>query len=53
MRLVCQKVFLFALVVTLACHDNPTVPALPVVFTLIDINGRPLPTFVSPIPEAP
>jgi len=54
MRLVCQKAFLLALVVTLACHDGSTAPPVVVVgFALVNINGRPLPTFVSPIPEAP
>jgi hypothetical protein len=49
----CQKVFLLALVVTLACHDGSTAPPVFASFTLVNINGRPLPTFVSPIPEEP
>ena len=54
MRLVCQKAFLLAVVVTLACHDPSTTPPPPFSgFTLDNINGRPLPTFVSPIPEGP
>jgi len=53
MRLACQKVFLLALVVTLACHDGSTAPPVFASFTLVNINGRPLPTFVSPIPEEP
>jgi hypothetical protein len=53
MRLVCQKVFLLTLVVTLACHDGSTTPRVFAGFTLVNINGRTLPTFVSPIPEAP
>ena len=53
MRLACQKAFLLALVVTLACHDGPTSPPVFAAFTLVNINGRSLPTFVSPIPEAP
>jgi hypothetical protein len=53
MRLVCQKAFLLA-VVTLACHDPSTAPPPPFSgFTLDNINGRTLPTFVSPIPEGP
>jgi len=55
MRLVCQKAFLLAVVVALACHDPSTAPPPPPFsgFTLDNINGRPLPTFVSPIPEGP
>lgn len=53
MRMVCQKAFLLALVVTLACHDDATAPRVFTAFTLVNINGRTLPTFVSPIPEAP
>jgi hypothetical protein len=54
MRLVCQKAFLLAVVVVLACHDPSTAPPLPFSgFTLDNINGRPLPTFVLPIPEGP
>jgi len=55
MRLVCQKAFLLAVVVALACHDPSTaLPPPPFSgFTLDNINGRPLPTFVSPIPEGP
>ena len=55
MRLSCQKAFLLAVVVTLACHDPSTAPPPPPFssFTLDNINGRPLPTFVSPIPEGP
>jgi hypothetical protein len=55
MRLVCQKAFLLAVVVALACHDPATAPPPPPFsgFTLDNINGRPLPTFVSPIPEGP
>ena len=57
MRLVCQKAFLLAVVVALACHDpstaSSTEPPPFSGFTLDNINGRPLPTFVSPIPEGP
>jgi hypothetical protein len=53
MRLVCQKAFLLALVVTLACHDASGPLPIPPDFVLANINGRALPTFVSPIPEAP
>jgi hypothetical protein len=54
MRLVCQKASLLAVVVALACHDASTAPPPPFSgFTLDNINGRPLPTFVSPIPEGP
>jgi hypothetical protein len=53
MRLACQTAFLVSLVAALACHDSPTDPPLVAHFTLVNINGRSLPTFVSPIPEAP
>jgi hypothetical protein len=56
MRLVCQKAFLLAVVVAFACHDPSTASTAPPPFsgfTLDNINGRPLPTFVSPIPEGP
>ena len=53
MRLACQKAFLLAAVVTLACHDSSTAPPVVTAFTLVNINGRTLPTFVSPIPEEP
>jgi hypothetical protein len=53
MRLVCQKAFLLALVVTLACNSVSGPPAFPADFVLDNINGRALPTFVSPIPEGP
>jgi hypothetical protein len=53
MQLACQKAFLLALVVTLGCHEASTAPPVFASFTLVNINGRPLATFVSPIPEAP
>jgi hypothetical protein len=53
LRLICQKAFLLALVVTLACHDTSGPPPFPADFELDNINGRALPTFVSAIPEAP
>jgi len=53
MRLACQKALLLAVVVTLACHDASTAPPPFSGFTLENINGRTLPTFVSPIPEGP
>jgi hypothetical protein len=53
MRLVCQKAFFLALVVTLACHEVSGPPPFPADYVLDNINGRALPTFVSPIPEGP
>jgi hypothetical protein len=53
MRLVSQKVFLLALVVTLACQNVSGPPPFPADFILDNINGRALPTFFSPIPEGP
>lgn len=52
MRLSCQTVFAGLIVSTLACHDAIE-PTPPVTYTLVSISGRPLPTFVSPVPEAP
>ena len=36
-----------------ACHDTSGPPALPANYMLVSVNGRPLPTVTSPIPEAP
>jgi hypothetical protein len=53
MRLSGKTVFVAAILVTLGCNDLAAPPSLPAGFALEDISGRPLPTFVSPIPEAP
>src|SRR2546423_1787498 len=42
-----------AIVSTLACHDFAAPPAPPTTYALDNINGRPLPTYFSPVPEAP
>jgi len=52
MRLICKTAFFVAVVSTLACHDLGP-PPLPADFVLDNINGRALPTFLSPIPESP
>src|SRR3954468_14339948 len=51
MRLFCQKAFLLAVVGSLACKDVSSPPGFPADYILDNINGRALPTFVSPIPE--
>jgi hypothetical protein len=53
MRLDCKGVFLTVLVSTLACRSVSEPARIAADFVLDNINGRPLPTFVSPIPEAP
>jgi len=51
MHLSCKSVFVAAMLATLGCNDV-TAPKLPAGFFLENISGRPLPTFVSPVPEA-
>src|SRR5438445_10648777 len=53
MRLFCQRAFLLAVIVSLACHDVSGPLVFPTDFHLADISGRALPTFFSAIPEAP
>ena len=53
MRLSCQKFIFAVLVATLACSDNSGPPSITAGFSLDNVDGRPLPTFDSPIPEAP
>jgi hypothetical protein len=53
MHLICKTAFLAAVVSTLACHDLLAPPTPPAGYTLANVSGRPLPTFVSPIPEGP
>ena len=49
MRLSCQKALFVVFVATIACNDS-TGPTLPVTFELVNINGRGLPTYLSPTP---
>lgn len=42
-----------AVISIFACHDVTAPPDPPAGYVLDNINGRPLPTFFSPIPEAP
>ena len=52
MRLSCQKALLL-LIATIACdNSNGPPPFPPITYILDNIDGRPLPTFSSPIPEA-
>lgn len=53
MRFNRQKSFVLGLVITLACRNASGPPSVMADFVLDNINGRPLPTFVSPIPEGP
>jgi hypothetical protein len=51
MRLSCQKAFLLLAVSLLACRDTTAnVAIVPRQFTLNDINGRALPTYMAPTP---
>ena len=53
MLLSCKGVSLVVLVSTLACRSVSEPGRITADFVLDNINGRPLPTFVSPIPETP
>lgn len=53
MPLSCKTVVVGVIFATLGCHEPAAPPTPPVGYTLVDINGRSLPTFVSPIPEGP
>jgi hypothetical protein len=50
MRLSCQKAFLLLLVATIGCSDTTAPLKVPAEFDLVNINGRPVPTFFSPTP---
>ena len=53
MRFSCQKaLFLFGFVAVAACHDT-SAPLQPVDYMLINIDGRPVPTTMTPVPESP
>jgi hypothetical protein len=49
----CKRVSIALLVSTLACRSISEPARIAADFVLDNINGRPLPTFVSPVPEAP
>jgi hypothetical protein len=53
MRLSCKRVSIVLLVSTLACQSVLEPTRIAADFVLDNINGRPLPTFFSPIPEMP
>src|SRR3979411_599849 len=53
MPLSCKGVFLVLLVSTMACRGVSEPATIAADFVLDNVNGRPLPTFVSPIPEPP
>jgi hypothetical protein len=52
MRLLGKTVLIAAIASTAACHDSSG-PHQPVNYVLSSIDGRPLPTFISPVPESP
>lgn len=37
----------------IGCHDVSGPPALPANYMLVSVNGNPLPTVITPFPEAP
>jgi hypothetical protein len=53
MRLSYNRVSIVLLVSTLACRSVSEPGGIAADFVLDNINGRPLPTFVSPVPETP
>ena len=53
MRLLRQTVFSAIVVGAIACHDASGPPTLPANYLLSSINGRPLPTYLAPLPESP
>ena len=53
MRLSRQKAFLFLLAATMGFHDTTAPIKVPAQFDLVNINGRPIPTYVSPTPGNP
>ena len=53
MRLSCKTVLVGAIASIVACNDIAAPPTPPAGYVLDNVNGRALPTFVSPIPEGP
>ena len=53
MHLLRQTALVGIIVAGIGCHDVSGPPGLPANYLLTSINGRPLPTFLSPIPESP
>ncbi len=49
MRVSCQKAFLLLLFAAIGCSET-TGPKLPATFELVNINGRPIPTYFSVTP---
>lgn len=50
MRLSCQNAFLLLLAATIGCGDTTAPIKVPAQFDLVNINGRPVPTYFSPTP---
>lgn len=53
MHLLRRILVVAAIASTTGCHDTSGPPPLPANYVLARVNGRPLPTFLSPIPESP
>ena len=53
MRLSCKTVLVGVIASIVACNDIASPPTPPAGYVLDNVNGRALPTFVSPIPEGP
>jgi len=53
MRLSCKTMLFGAIASLVACNDLAAPPTPPAGYVLDNVNGRELPTFVSPIPEGP
>ena len=53
MHLIGKTVLAASIISASACHDVTGPPPLPATYVLASINGRPLPTPFSPVPEAP
>jgi len=53
MRLSRQKAFVLLLAATIGCSDTTAPIKVPTQFDLVNINGRPIPTYFSPTPGNP
>jgi hypothetical protein len=53
MRISRQKAFLLLLAATIGCTDTTAPIKVPAQFDLVNINGRPIPTYFSPTPGNP
>lgn len=53
MRLFCKTALVGMIVAAIGCHDVSGPPTLPANYLLSSINGRPVPTYLAPMPESP